>query len=226
MTDNFNSSSFDPSMRDDLSGTMRYVLTKWLQNTDDMLPAKVIAYDRTLNRASVQALISVVTTNNTIVQRPVIASIPVLQLGGGGFVLSFPIQSGDIGWIKASDRDISLFLQSIKSSGGVISPPNTVRKHSFEDAMFIPDTMFKTVTIAGEDANHVVLQSLDGTTKIAMGNGTIKILAPTSMSITTPTLTVNGEVVATGNVTGQGTSLHTHVHSGVTTGGGNTGSPV
>jgi phage baseplate assembly protein gpV len=36
----------------------------------------------------------------------------------------------------------------------------------------------------------------------------------------------SGSITATGDVIGQGTSLHTHVHGGVTTGGSNTGAPV
>lgn len=39
-------------------------------------------------------------------------------------------------------------------------------------------------------------------------------------------LTVDGSIVATGNVTGQGTSLHTHVHTGVRSGSDNSGGPA
>ena len=39
-------------------------------------------------------------------------------------------------------------------------------------------------------------------------------------------LTINGEAVVTGDATAGGISLKTHVHSGVTTGSGNTGAPV
>lgn len=170
MTDaQFNPSSFDPSMRDDLPGVLRYVLTKFLQNTDDMLPARVIAFDRAANRVSVQPLIQIVTTSNTYVPRAVLSSIPVLCLGAGGFVLSFPISPGDLGWIKANDRDISLFLQGLASGAPGLAPPNTARKHAFSDALFIPDTMLKGVTIAGGDTNNAVLQSLDGTVKVSLG---------------------------------------------------------
>lgn len=165
-----NPTSFPADARNDMTGTIRYVLTKWLQNTDDMLPAKVIAYDRAKNRASVQPMISVVTTSNKIVSRASIASIPVLQLGGGGFVMSFPIRTGDLGWIKASDRDISLFLQSYTES-----QPNTARKHVFEDAVFIPDTMMKGVTIAAEDANNLVIQKDDGSTRMSFSTTGIGI---------------------------------------------------
>ncbi|WP_202973956.1 Gp138 family membrane-puncturing spike protein [Fimbriiglobus ruber] len=61
-----------------------------------MLPAQVIAYDRTTNRAQVQPLIAVVTTANQVVQRAQ-SSVPVFQYGGGGFVLSFPVMTGDTG---------------------------------------------------------------------------------------------------------------------------------
>jgi phage gp45-like len=39
-------------------------------------------------------------------------------------------------------------------------------------------------------------------------------------------VTVNGKLTATTDVVGAGTSLHTHVHSGVTPGGANTGAPA
>lgn len=73
----------------------------------------------------------------------------------------------------------------------------------------------------------------------------VAINAATSATVTTPTFTVKGATVlegtlsqtgggaatlsgslaVTGDITGQGTSLHTHTHSGVTTGTGNTGAP-
>lgn len=235
MTDNYYPPSLNPASRGDFAGIVRFILTKWLQKTDDMLPAKVISYNRTTNRAIVQPLISIVDTNNNLVQRGVVSSMPVLQLGGGGFVLSCPLNTGDLGWIKANDRDISLFLQSLKNS-----PPNTGRLHSFEDGLFVPDTMFRNVVINGEDAGNIVLQTTDGTVRVAIWPNKVKITAPevdivapvvsvqasTSVAFTTPTMTVSGDVVVTGEVTAVGKVLGTHVHSGVQTGGGNTGPPV
>lgn len=57
-------------------------------------------------------------------------------------------------------------------------------------------------------------------------------VSSTNLIMTSSGITINGNVnitgtvVATGNVTGQGTSLHTHIHSGVQTGSGDTGPPV
>ncbi|WP_422930147.1 Gp138 family membrane-puncturing spike protein [Singulisphaera sp. PoT] len=170
--------SRNPAEDDSMVGMMRLVLTKFLQNTDDMLPAQVMAYDRATNLAQVQPLIAMVTTDNIVIRRAQVAAVPVVQLGGGGFVLSFPIATGDLGWIKANDRDISLFKATFASSS-----PNTQRKHSFEDAVFIPDTMMRGVTVAPEDAANAVFQNLAGTVKIALWDDLIQILAPSGVGI-------------------------------------------
>lgn len=199
---NIGSPSGSPADDGTFIGLFRFAHDKFLQGVDDMLPARVIAYDRATNMARVQPLISMVTTNNQQVDRAQVASVPVLQLGGGGFVLSFPIKTGDIGWIKANDRDISLFKQS-----GVNSPPNTQRKHSFEDALFIPDTMLRGITVAPEDQNNVVLQNISGSVRISMSE--------TGIEITTPSFKINGVNVSSD-----------HIHSGVQPGGGDSGPPV
>lgn len=165
--------SIDPASRGNINGAIRLILHKFQQGSDDMLPARVIAYDRATNRARVQPVIYKVTTADEIVERAQIASVPVLQLGGGGFVASFPIATGDLGWIKANDRDISLFLQSMKPTA-----PNTQRLHSFEDALFIPDCMLRGATIDAEDANNLVIQNLTGNVKIAWWQTFLKIIAP------------------------------------------------
>lgn len=208
------SPSINPGKKGNIQGVVKFILTKFLQGVDDMLPAIVLSYDRTTNRARVQPLIALVTTANVEVQRTELASIPVLQIGGGGFVLSFPIQEGDLGWIKANDRDISLFLQS-----NVNSPPNTQRKHSFEDAIFIPDSMMNQVVIDPSDENSVVLQSTGGATKIS--------LSDTGVTIQGATITLDGNVITTGTLMNNGKNVgSTHEHSGVTTGSGNTGVPI
>lgn len=61
--------------------------------------------------------------------------------------------------------------------------------------------------------------------------GTLLIKAATKVRIESNVeiignVTVSGTVNASGDVVGAGTSLHTHVHSGVTGGSSNTGGPV
>src|SRR6516164_6319501 len=102
-----------PTNDDSLLGTLNVFFSKFLQNNiDDMLPAQVIKFDRPSNLAQIQPLIPMVTTKGIIIQRAQIMSAPVLQMGGGGFVLNFPIATGDLGFIKSNDRDISTFKQT------------------------------------------------------------------------------------------------------------------
>lgn len=163
--------SKNPADRGSLAGVVSSILDKRLQNTDNCLPAKVISYDRDKNVATVQPLIAVLTTMGGTVSRALVASVPVLALGGGGYVLNFPLKKGDLGWIEASDRDISLFMQSMKEAR-----PNTLRKHSFEDAKFVPD-IFRQYSIQGEDAGNMVIQTLDGSVRLAIWPDRVKTTA-------------------------------------------------
>lgn len=200
-----------------LPGGIRDALSKWLRNdVDDMLPAQVISYNRTTNRAVVRPLVMVGTTDGTKVSRASIANIKVFRFGGGGYFMSFPIKPGDFGWIKANDRDISLVMQS---KGGE-DWPNTKRLHSFSDAMFFPDTI-KDWVISGGNLDGVVLQSLDGTRSIAINAGSIDVVSPV-VNVTAPSTSITGDVTINGNVaivgatvTHNGTNIgDTHTHSG------------
>lgn len=224
-----------------MAGMMREVLSTFLMSVDDMLPAKVISYDRQSNMAQVQPLIMLLKTDGTVQARSPIASIPVLQLGGGNFMLNFNINPGDLGFIKANDRDISIFMQSFEQS-----PPNTYRKHCFEDAIFIPAPM-QNMTINSEDESNVVLSTLDGSQRVAIWEDKIKITSDNEVIIDAPLLRVTGDI-AVGDESGGGEatfqgeirangdiisdyddrqiSLTYHVHDGVVPGSGETGEPV
>ncbi len=223
--------NLDPAHAGSLSGRMKQVLRNFLMGVDDMLPAVVIEYDDTTNRATVKPLVMMGTTDGLKVSRAPVRGVPVLRLGGGGFFLRFPLRTGDFGWIKASDRDISLVLQG----QGQEDWPNTARLHSFSDALFIPDTV-RDWAIAGEDGAAVVIQSMDGSTKVALSDGEVRISAPTvtitasDMTIAAATaitgdVTITGNVATEGELTNNGVSVgSTHTHGGGTL-DGNTGVP-
>lgn len=159
----YNIPSIDPANNDSLVGTISFAFSKMMQNVNGMLPAQVIEYDRETNRVQVQILITMLSTSGDQMPRPVVGSVPVIIMGGGGFSLSFPINDGDLGWIMAADRDISLFLQSYAQS-----PPNSNRVKNFADGLFIPDAM-KTYNYTTPAKGYFVLQSNDGSSSILMG---------------------------------------------------------
>ena len=196
MSNNNPSLQFDPSVKDNFAGTLKFVFDKFLQSIDGMLPAQVIAYNRLEqpNVVQVKPLIYILTTDNSSISRPQIASVPLFTNGGGGFFINFNLKPGDLGWIKANDRDISLFLQSYKQSN-----PNTLRKKSFSDAVFYPDIM-RGFTISPEDLTGLVISSVDGTVKIVLQEGMITLTAPL-ITMNTALLQVNGNIAATGSIT-------------------------
>lgn len=216
MADEFTPPSGDPADEESLVGVFRAVLAKFLQGVDDCLPCVVTGVSGR-DRVTVQPQIMMGATDGSKVSRAPLASVPILNLGAGGFVMSFPVKVGDFGWIKASDRDTSLFFQGMKEDW-----PNTKRMHSFSDGFFIPHLM-RAWTLDGADADRVVIQSVDGSTRVAIGAGIVEVTAA-SMHLTGD-LQVDGAFNADGGVTGAGIVLETHTHPGVQTGGGNTGAP-
>lgn len=188
--------SANPADFDDLTGTLRIAINKILQRTDGTLPAKVMTYDRETNRAQVVPLIMILTTTGARVPRAPIASVPVLCIGGGNALINFNLREGDLGWIHANDRDISLFLKTYAESA-----PNTLRKNSFSDAIFIPDIM-RGFTIDPEDNEHAVFQTKDGTVRVSLWPNKVKITAPDGLHVNK--LTVDGEAVINGKITGSG----------------------
>lgn len=196
-------------------GSLASILKTWMRsfirdNLDDMLPARVISYDDSANRAVVQPLVMVGTTDGQKVSRAHLPNIPVFRFGGGGFFIRFPLKPGDFGWLKANDRDISLIFQR----GGLEDWPNTQRLHNFSDAMFFPDTL-KDWAINGENSDAMVIQSLDGSVCVALHDGKITMTAPT-MEVNIPNTIWNGNITGEGNLAFTGGSF---THNGVNVGG-------
>lgn len=180
--------SKDPASTKSLGGGFAAIFRKQMESADGQLPAVVLSYDRVKNIAKVMPLVTRLDTAGNPIDRETIASVPVLALGGGGFMLTFPLQRGDIGWIEASDRDISLFMQS----GRKKAKPNTLEIHSFASGRFIPDA-FSSYTIASEDANAAVLQSADNSMRVSLDATHVRVRAGTSSVV----LNKNGDVVIT-----------------------------
>ena len=247
--------SQNPADGGGLSGALLGVLSKFLQNVDDCLPATVVSYDRDSNVATVRPIVAVLTTEGASVRRAPVASVPVFAFGAGDFVINFPVKRGDLGWIKATDRDISLFKQSLAEAR-----PNTVRKHSFEDGFFFPD-MIRNFTIDPEDkAANMVIQSRSGKIRVALWpdrvkttagetwfevneDGTITGTAPQKIFFDTPLVEfagifrsgtkhggqmseMDGGLKTTLDQIAAGVSTIGHPHSNVQEGSGQSGPPV
>ncbi len=141
-------------------------LKKKMQNS---LPVKVTFISSDRKTVNVQPQIMLVDSDNNAIVRGEIKGVPVITSGAGGFLVSFNIQVGDLGWVEASDRDISLFIQSYSQSR-----PNTKRMHDFSDSRFVPDIM-TNFTVAEEDSSAMTIQNRSGSVKIALDENEIRI---------------------------------------------------
>ena len=218
---------YDQAAKDSLPGVMRQVLSAWMRDeVEDMLPAVVISYDLDTNRAVLRPLVQLGMQDGRKISRPPQVNVSVFRFGAGGFFINVPIKPGDLGWIKANDRDISLVMQR----QGQEDWPNTTRTHDFNDAMFFPDVLFGG-EVAAENADALTIQSLDGSVCVAVADGGVTITAPT-VTVVAPLTEVTGNLHITGNLDitgttiGNGINLNTHRHTGVDPGVGTSGGPV
>ncbi len=177
-----------PADSETLAAAMEFVLRMFKVELDQLLPARVTAFDRNLGRVNVNPMIHWVDMNDKACPRPSINNVPVFTFGAGNLHINFPVKPGDLGWIFASDRDLSLFKQSMQE--GV---PNTGRLHSFSDAVFFPDVM-RQYQINPEDMDALVIQTTDSSTRVSIKPGQVKITAPNQLIIDSPLTTITGDV--------------------------------
>lgn len=189
-----------PDESSSLAATLNVLKRAVEMDLECMLPCRVVSYDRERNVAEVRPQI-VVTTRDPAGgplqrrSRTAIPDIPVLSMGAGNFHISFPIKKGDLGWIWAADRDITLFLQNLQEAHAATDGAS----HRFTDAVFIPD-VFRNYVINGEDADAMVIQTTDGLTRISIRADNIKITAPVKVVIDAPEVETTHDFKVGGNL--------------------------
>lgn len=164
-----------PGQKGDIAASIKQYVEQGLVDLDVMLPAIVEKYDRKKNIVTVRPLVAIMNANRFTEKRHDLANIPAYASGAGDFVINFPIKKGNIGWIFAADRDITEYKEKLRDVA-----PRTSRSHSFSDGLFVPDIV-RGFTISGEDEDAMVIQILDGSTKIAIHPDWIKIKAPSQV---------------------------------------------
>jgi hypothetical protein len=157
---------------------------------------------------------------------PLCVDVPVVVLGGHGFSLTFPIQEGDECLLVFSERPIDNWF----TQGGT-AEQCTMRQYSLTDAFAIVGVRSTPNVIEDYNADAVELRSEDGQTLVSItddkvhleqGGNTVEI-ANGEVTLTAPTVKVNGNLQVSGTV--NGIHVETHVHGGVYSGGSFTSGP-
>lgn len=187
-----------------LDGVMSLMGRKLLMEKDDMLPARIISWDPATNRAQIEILYHTTMTSGDMHQLSAPAEVPVQFPGGGGFVLVFPLKPGSLGWIKAADRDMSLFLQSYEAQ-----PGNTPRIHCFEDGVFIPDVMH---AFTMSNSEGISIQTMDGANAVTVTADSAVMKVGSAMLTLTADKLVSSVPFEAPNVKAGGVEMVGHVH--------------
>lgn len=224
MTENVSTPSYNPAEINDLGSLLNFFEKIIFLHLEKVTPAQIISYDRTINRAIVQPLNYSITSDGAKIARKQEYDIPVTVIGAGGFCFGFPIKEGDIGFLIAADSDISVFKKVLQ-----LFAPAVYQRHKYKNSVFLP-LIINGFTISADDADAVLLSSLDGQTKISLKEGSTVITAGnviinstmaqintqeaeinadtaviTAESTINGNLTVNGDISNTGSITSAGT---------------------
>ena len=173
------------------------------------------------------------------VNLPLLVDVPVHFPNGGGYTLTFPVAKGDEALVVFASRCIDSWWYY----GSPVNPTE-LRMHDLSDGFAFVGIRSQARKLANISTNSTQLRSEAGNTLIDLkevgATGTVTVTSTNVVLNTTNTtvndsgvFTVNGVTNLNGNVTSTGTFMNnghsigsTHVHSGVQSGGSNSGPPV
>ena len=249
MADSQQTQSIDPRERyHDEEESLRVAFEGMQAGLWTAMPVSVISYNPELQTISAQINVQAQQRDQygkiTLLTIKPLLDCPVMFPTGGGFTLTFPINAGDEGLIIFASRCIDNWYQN-----GGVQPPYELHMHDLSDGFYLPGCRSNPRALSSPSTLTCQLRSDDGETfvEIAAG-GIVNISAPTEINLNTPIVNVQGVInvlnensqtepfIVQGNiqvvgdvVAGAGTSnisLLNHHHTGVQTGGGNTGGPA
>ena len=206
----------DKERLNDEQESLRTAIDGALSKLWTALPAKIVSVDYAKQTLSAQPTIMGINEdskgNITNVNLPLLVDVPFQSFGSSEFVITMPNLEEAECLIVFSSRCIDGWW-----SAGGIQPQAEQRMHDLSDGMAIIGFNSQARVIPNYSTTATEVRTFDGSTKIGLIAGTVTITASHTI--------ISGDLTVTGDVKGNGTSLHTHTHSGVSTGTSNTGVP-
>ena len=203
------------------------------------IPAKIVSYDYTKQKAKVQPLLNEKYNDGEIKKPPVIHNVPVIHPASGGASITFPVAVGDKVLLSFSEKSLEEWLVN-----GEQVTPEDPRRNDLTDAVAIIGLRdFRSVSPANNNTDLLV--KYEGSELKLKPSGVIDITS-SNLNMTVDNINVTGEVNISGNVTISGNlkadnveatselkgatasiggkAFASHTHTGVTPGGSITGS--
>jgi len=173
------------------------------------LPGIIKAFDPVTQTAKVQPAIKRLWIEAGFLPLPELVDVPVQFPRGGGFALTFPVAAGDECLVVFSERAIDNWHHA-----GGVQEPSEYRLHDLSDGFaFLGFTSRPRALTPPPSGDAAELRTLDGATVVRVEAGVVVLgqAAGAEPAVKGDVLTAILEL------------LKTHVHSGVTTGGGVSG---
>lgn len=233
--------------------TLRMAFESMISRVWTALPGVIQAVTNNGNTVEVQPALNgrVRQTDGTYkpIQMPKLVDVPICWQGGGGATWTFPVAAGDECLVVFASRCIDPWWQNgfVAPAGqngadgkpvNMANNPTEWRMHNLSDGFAIVGVRSKKRAFATFDTTTARLRTDDDSCYVEFDpvNKKVKIVASGGVTINNVTFDSSGNVVSPQTITGQtqvvagsgGGAVHlmSHTHSGVTSGGSNTGAPV
>lgn len=138
------------------------------------LPAKVISYDAAKQTVDVQPMVKDVyhSVDGALLTRsfPVLPSVPVAFIRGGGYFLSVPLAAGDTGMLIFSELPIDRW----RSTGQEAHPVNA-RRHGVGNAVFYPGVKPRAAALTDTGVSDHMVLGKEGGAQVHVESATVKL---------------------------------------------------
>ena len=149
------------------------------------LPGVVESYDYKAQKADIRVDIKELYNNNTELEYPILANVPVIFPRSGGASITLPVKQGDGCLVIFLDRDITNWLL-----GASKQKPATKRIHHLSDAVaFVGLSPFVKASLA--ENNDDLLLTYSGANIRLKPNGIVDIHSAKEVNIKTENVIIN-----------------------------------
>lgn len=132
---------------------IRQAINYQLRGVNTCLPAEIVSYDYTKQKATVQPLLRRQYRDGDVQSLPEITNVPVVFPKGGTFHMHWPLTSGDSVLLVFSERSLDNWL----STGGEVIPTDP-RMLDLSDAIAVPGLIPFTPASPAQDNENFNLQ--------------------------------------------------------------------
>ena len=138
-----------------LADILRVILRSNRLRVRTCIPATVVTYDATLQRAKIRfdVLTKRYTTDGSVADKPQVLDLPVRFPRTAFGFLAFPVIPEDKGHVIVCDRAIQQWMEN----GGTPDDPGLLRTHNWIDGIFEPGLHPNDKPITGITANDAVV---------------------------------------------------------------------